>query len=75
MIRDVLCNFSLGTSKSHCMQSLICLVESSLIHPIYDEGTRISSYVMPNAFIAAVIGSEKKMGSTRSTMSPATSKK
>ena len=32
-------------------------------------------YVNPNAFIAAVIGSEKKMGSTRSTMSPDTSRK
>jgi hypothetical protein len=27
---------------------------------------------MPNAFIAAVIGSEKNTGSTRSTMSPET---
>ena len=75
MIRDVHCNFTTGTSKSHYMQSLICLVESSLIHPIHDEETKISSYVMPNAFIAAVMGSEKKMGSTRSTMSPATSRK
>ena len=45
------------------------------MHLLLDEETRIGSYVMPNAFIAAVIGSEKKMGSTRSTMSPATSKK
>lgn len=27
-------------------------------------------YVIPSAFIAAVMGSEKKIGSTRSTMSP-----
>ena len=33
------------------------------------------AYVMPNAFIAAVIGSEKNTGSTRSTMSPETSRK
>jgi hypothetical protein len=32
-------------------------------------------YVIPNAFIAAVMGSEKKMGSTRSTTSPETSRK
>lgn len=34
-----------------------------------------AAQVMPNAFMAAVIGSEKKMGSTRSTMSPETSRK
>jgi len=45
------------------------------MHPLQDEESMVSSYVMPNAFIAAVIGSEKNMGSTRSTMSPATSKK
>src|SRR6266700_3162851 len=33
------------------------------------------SHVIPNAFIAAVIGSEKNTGSTRSTMSPETSRK
>jgi hypothetical protein len=33
------------------------------------------AYVIPSAFIAAVIGSEKKIGSTRSTMSPETSRK
>jgi hypothetical protein len=33
------------------------------------------AYVIPNAFIAAVIGSEKNTGSTRSTMSPETSRK
>ncbi len=32
-------------------------------------------HVIPNAFIAAVIGSEKNTGSTRSTMSPDTSRK
>src|SRR5689334_2392523 len=32
-------------------------------------------HVIPNAFIAAVIGSEKNTGSTRSTMSPETSRK
>jgi hypothetical protein len=34
-----------------------------------------SAHVMRNAFIAAVIGSEKNTGSTRSTMSPETSRK
>jgi hypothetical protein len=33
------------------------------------------AHVMPSAFIAAVIGSEKKIGSTRSTISPDTSRK
>ena len=32
-------------------------------------------YVIPNALTAAVMGSEKNTGSTRSTMSPATSRK
>ncbi len=34
-----------------------------------------SIHVIPSAFIAAVIGSEKNTGSTRSTMSPETSRK
>jgi hypothetical protein len=34
-----------------------------------------ATHVMPNAFIAAVIGSEKNTGSTRTTMSPETSRK
>jgi hypothetical protein len=34
-----------------------------------------SSWIKPNALIAAVIGSEKNTGSTRSTMSPETSRK
>ena len=34
-----------------------------------------NAHVMPSAFIAAVIGSEKKIGSTRSTISPDTSRK
>jgi hypothetical protein len=45
------------------------------MHPFQDEESMTGSYVMPKAFIAAVMGSEKKMGSTRSTMSPATSRK
>jgi hypothetical protein len=32
-------------------------------------------HVIPSPFIAAVIGSEKNTGSTRSTMSPDTSRK
>src|SRR4029077_21118390 len=35
----------------------------------------VESHVIPSAFIAAVIGSEKTTGSTRSTMSPDTSRK
>ncbi len=35
----------------------------------------VISYVIPRAFIAAIMGSEKKIGSTRSTMSPDTSRK
>src|SRR4051794_24415039 len=35
----------------------------------------IGHQFMPSAFIAAVIGSEKNTGSTRSTMSPDTSRK
>jgi hypothetical protein len=34
-----------------------------------------NAHVMPKAFMAAVIGSEKNTGSTRSTMSPETSRK
>jgi len=34
-----------------------------------------SGQLIPNAFIAAVMGSEKNTGSTRSTMSPETSRK
>jgi len=43
----------------------------------YTELSNIAFYhhAMPRAFTAAVIGSEKKIGSTRSTMSPGTSKK
>ena len=36
---------------------------------------RAEAHVIPSAFIAAVIGSEKNTGSTRSTMSPETSRK
>ena len=75
MICDVLCHFTLGTSRLRYRQGLIKLPESLQYIQFHDEGSMISFYVMPNAFIAAVMGSEKKMGSTRSTMSPATSKK
>ena len=37
--------------------------------------TDCRAYVNPRAFIAAVIGSEKNTGSTRSTMSPDLSRK
>src|SRR5208282_5749209 len=37
--------------------------------------SHFSGHVIPSPFIAAVIGSEKNTGSTRSTMSPETSRK
>ena len=39
------------------------------------ENIERTHYVIPKAFIAAVIGSEKNTGSTRYTMSPDTSRK
>ena len=41
----------------------------------FTDGGVVGGHVSPNAFIAAVIGSEKNTGSTLSTMSPDTSKK
>ena len=75
MIWDVLCDFTPGMPRSLLGKASSAWWSLRLYIQFRIKRSMISSYVMPNAFIAAVIRSEKKMGSTRSTMSPATSKK
>jgi hypothetical protein len=51
------------------------LLPGGVGHAIILSESTPSAHVMPNGFIAAIIGSEKNTGSTRSTMSPETSRK
>ena len=80
------CQFARGKRYGFMQVLAIVVVECMLVllinlKPSSDISTGfrlrdlVSAHVMPNAFIAAVIGSEKNTGSTRSTMSPETSRK
>jgi len=48
-----------GTPRSRYRQEFILVTLSSVMQPIRHAERTTSSYVMPNAFIAAVMGSEK----------------